>query len=122
MAKITRLSESANVTTVVGITEPDDPNRVEYLEPEVDEDGFEAELEDDGDLADSGDPDLMVRLEATGEAEVTPGEPVPDGSIAEVQAWVGDDWVKAERALDAERAGKNRSGLVSWLEKVVSAK
>lgn len=61
----------------------------------------------------------IATFEASGEAEVEHGqEPPVHRSIADVQAWVGDDYVKAERALDAEKKNKNRSGLVSWLEKV----
>ncbi len=64
-------------------------------------------------------PDQEARFEATGEADVVAGEQPPvEKSIDDVKSWVGDDYVKAERALEAERAGKNRASLVQWLEKV----
>lgn len=62
-------------------------------------------------------------FQGTGDAEVEQSEEPPvHKSIADVQAWVGDDYVKAERALDAEKRNKNRSGLVSWLEKVAASR
>jgi hypothetical protein len=64
-----------------------------------------------------------AQFEATGDAEVVEGEEPPiNRSTADVQNWVGDDPVKADRALDAERRNKNRSGLVSWLEKVARSR
>lgn len=44
------------------------------------------------------------------------GSDVPDGTIGEVLEWVGDDSERAQRALDVERTGQNRSSLVSQLE------
>jgi hypothetical protein len=62
-------------------------------------------------------------FKATGETEVAPAEQPPvDKSAEEVKSWVGDDYVKAGRALDAEKAGRNRSGLVNWLEKVAASR
>lgn len=62
-------------------------------------------------------------FEASGSADVVEGEQPPvEKSADEVKSWVGDDYVKAERALAAERNGKNRSGLVSWLEKVATSR
>ena len=54
-------------------------------------------------------------------SEVQPGSPVeeeevPEGTATEVLDWVGDDPDRAQQALDAERAGKNRSTLISQLE------
>lgn len=43
---------------------------------------------------------------------------VPDGNAEQVLTWVGDDRERAQRALDAERAGKQRSGLTAQLEKL----
>jgi hypothetical protein len=43
---------------------------------------------------------------------------VPSGTIDGVLAWVGDDHDRAQRALDAERAGQNRSTLVTQLEAI----
>lgn len=42
-----------------------------------------------------------------------------DGTVDEVLATVGDDPIKAAAALDAERAGKNRKGLVEPLTAIV---
>jgi hypothetical protein len=41
---------------------------------------------------------------------------VPDGTVEAILAWVGDDPERAQAALEAERAGKNRSTLISELE------
>ena len=46
---------------------------------------------------------------------------VPDGTVDEVLAWVGDDPDKAARALDAEKSGKDRSTLVEALEGLTAA-
>lgn len=47
---------------------------------------------------------------------------VPDGTADEVLAWVGTDKDRAERALAAEQAGKQRKVLVEQLTKLVEAK
>lgn len=49
------------------------------------------------------------------EASPKAGE-VPDGTVGEVLDWVGDDPDRARQALEAERAGQNRSTLISELE------
>lgn len=73
----------------------------------------------DPDSSEADSADTKAAFEATGEAEVVAGSAPPvDKSIDDVKSWVGDDYVKAERALEAERAGKNRTSLVQWLEKV----
>jgi hypothetical protein len=46
------------------------------------------------------------------------GEDVPHGTIEEVLGWVGDDHDRAQRALEAERAGQNRSTLNTQLEAI----
>jgi hypothetical protein len=46
------------------------------------------------------------------------GDDVPSGTIDEVLGWVGDDHDRAQRALDAERAGQNRSTLITQLEAI----
>jgi len=46
-------------------------------------------------------------------------EPVPEGSAADVLAWVDGDVDRAQAALDAENAGKQRVGLTSDLEKIL---
>ena len=43
-------------------------------------------------------------------------EAVPEGTIAEIKDWVGEDPARAQAALDAEKAGTNRSTLIAWLE------
>lgn len=45
----------------------------------------------------------------------------PQGTIAEVLDWVGNDPARAREALDAEYAGPNRSTLISQLEAIASA-
>lgn len=41
---------------------------------------------------------------------------VPEGTRADVLAWVGHDPERARQALEAERAGKARSTLIDQLE------
>lgn len=45
---------------------------------------------------------------------------VPEGIAAEVLLWVDDDPARAQAALDAERAGQNRSTLIAKLESIAS--
>lgn len=45
---------------------------------------------------------------------------VPTGTVAEVLCWVGDDPDRAHEALDAERAGQDRSTLITQLEAITS--
>lgn len=47
-------------------------------------------------------------------------EEVPTGSIKVVLAWVGDDAEKAQKALDAELTGDQRSSLISKLEEIIN--
>jgi hypothetical protein len=54
------------------------------------------------------------------EAPQTDEEAVPEGSIKEVLAWVGDDAEKAEKALSAELDGENRKTLVSKLNEIIN--
>lgn len=54
--------------------------------------------------------------EEPGSAEDEPSSQVPDGTIPEVKAWVGDDPARAQVALEAEEAGQERSTLIAWLE------
>jgi hypothetical protein len=61
-----------------------------------------------------GDP--TVRRDADGEQIDSDDEDVPDGTVDEVVRWVGDDPGRASRALNVERAGQNRTTLVSQLE------
>jgi hypothetical protein len=119
---------------------PDQEERTE-VEPEpvedevpVDEDGNpivdEVEVDEDGnpvedDVPVDSTPDAVFGLQAHGDADVVSGPdsaPPVDKPVDVVKDWVGDDYVKADRALAAERAGRNRSGLVSWLEKVAASR
>jgi len=43
---------------------------------------------------------------------------VPEGTVQEVLDWVGDDPGRAQEAIDAERAGSNRSTLITQLESI----
>jgi hypothetical protein len=45
---------------------------------------------------------------------------VPEGSIKEVLAWVGDDSTKAQQALSAEQAGEGRKTLVAKLNEIIN--
>lgn len=54
-------------------------------------------------------------------ADASP-EDVPSGTVAEVLTWVGDDPVRAQKALDAEVShDKPRKGLVSVLTEKIDA-
>lgn len=67
------------------------------------------------DLVDGGE--ARVRLDKTGDTD-----PVPQGAIAVVMDWVGDDPDRAQRALEAEEAGERpRSTLVDQLKQLLSA-
>lgn len=138
MAKINRQGVPSNVTTIVGAD--GQPELVDLIpenqqgteEVEYDEDGEPVERDDSAEVdeSDSGMDDTTPQsqgptpsFEAIGSAEVVAGEQPPvDRSIDDVKSWVGDDYVKAERALEAERAGRNRSSLVTYLEKVAAAR
>lgn len=54
------------------------------------------------------------------EAPQTEEAAVPEGSIKEVLAWVGEDATKAQAALDAEKAGEKRTTLISKLEAIIN--
>lgn len=54
------------------------------------------------------------------EAPVTEEQAVPEGSIKEVLAWVGDDATKAETALSAEQVGEKRTTLISKLSAIIN--
>lgn len=45
---------------------------------------------------------------------------VPEGTAAEVLAWVGSDPARAQAALDVEYYGQNRSTLIAKLETIAS--
>lgn len=60
-------------------------------------------------------------VELASEPDPDPDE-VPDGPVADVLAWVGDDLERAQRALDVEQAdgGKNRKGVVDPLTELLT--
>src|SRR3954464_12284366 len=45
---------------------------------------------------------------------------VPQGTVAEVLDWVGQDPGRARAALDAECAGANRSSLINQIEPIAN--
>lgn len=118
---------------------PDDPEQVpramghdnEEKAAEVAEaaqvhtEGVEAEREALEEAREAGEPepgapgDPTVRRDPeTGEEIESDEEAVPDGTIDDVMDWVGDDRSRASRALTAERAGQNRTTLISRLEAI----
>jgi hypothetical protein len=77
--------------------------------------GVEAEVGQDE--VGPGDPTLEKDDDGVPiEKDSDDSDDVPDGTISEVLDWVGDDSERAQRALDVERTGQNRSSLVSQLE------
>jgi hypothetical protein len=73
---------------------------------------------------DTGAPAVapVVVPEQPVEADQTDELTVPEGSIKNVLAWVGDDRTKAQAALDAENAASEpRTTLVTKLEDIISA-
>lgn len=55
------------------------------------------------------------------EAPVTEEIVVPEGSVKKVLDWVGDDAVRAQKALDTENASDDtRTSLVSKLEAILN--
>lgn len=80
----------------------------------------------DGGLADylleTGGPVEELETEPPGPAVDADGDGVPDGTIAQVQEWVGEDRDRAALALAAEQAkgDKARATLVAVLEKLAS--
>jgi hypothetical protein len=56
--------------------------------------------------------------EVTGEESGAADGDVPDGSAADVLAWVGDDPARAKAAAATERAGKGRKTLLADLDKI----
>jgi hypothetical protein len=53
------------------------------------------------------------------EAPVTEEQTVPEGSIKEVLAWVGEDATKAQTALTAEKSGEKRTTLITKLSAII---
>lgn len=49
-----------------------------------------------------------------------PASRVPEGTVADVLAWVGDDLDRAREALDRERAEGNRRTLIERLEELLA--
>lgn len=68
------------------------------------------------DLDATAGPEKVSELPSAPES----GIEVPDGTIKEILAWVGDDTERAEAAADAENAAENpRPTLLDKLKKVV---
>ena len=56
------------------------------------------------------------RYQEVTDEPATISEPeVPDGTVAEVLDWAGDDPHRRQAALEAERAGKNRKTVIEAL-------
>lgn len=78
----------------------------------------------DGGLADyllaTGSP---VEEVSAGPAVDVDGDGVPDGTVAQVLEWVGDDRDRAQAALDAEqgKGDSSRATLVAALTKLLTA-
>jgi hypothetical protein len=94
---------------IVGEISDEDAAKVAALvngESDDDEDDF---TEDDEDAEDA-------------EVATADVDPVPDGSIAVVLEWVGQDQARAERALDAElHRDPQRSTLVAQLSQLLAS-
>jgi hypothetical protein len=84
---------------------------VQLVMPETE--GVDLEL-----LTDPNRPEPETE-EAEAEAPAEPGEQVPDGTISEVLAWVGEDQDRARAAIAAEQEGRVRSTLINKLEQVL---
>lgn len=64
--------------------------------------------------------EMIEKTRAPKAAKADP-DPAKEPTIEEILNDVGDDKAKAAEALEAEKAGKNRSTLVPKLEAIVSA-
>lgn len=58
--------------------------------------------------------------DATGEPDTEADYDVSSHSVKEVEEWVGSDVSRAQTALDDEKAHKQRSSLVGYLEQVIA--
>ena len=86
-------------------------------------------LTDDGQLGGEAQIDEFLGVSVASE-DLSDPDAVPDGNVAAVIDWVrgatagadpADGWEdRAQRALDAEHAGKDRSSLVEKLEEILS--
>jgi hypothetical protein len=118
------LEELENVPLAISHDE-DERENVEEAHVELREQ-VKAEQDARDQAAEAGDPEPGAPREAGDHAGSDEGsdqttqsqadDEVPQGTIADVQDWVGDDPDRAQQALDAERAGQNRATLVAWLE------
>lgn len=70
-------------------------------------------------LAGFSDDELRASIEWMDDASSTDDEPepVPDGTVSEVLNWVGEDIDRAKRALEVEKAGRQRTSLLYELGK-----
>lgn len=72
-------------------------------------------------LQDSPEHEALLAGEdmvADGDGDDLDNDDVPDGTIDEVLAWVGEDQRRALQALTVEQAGKARRSLMDQLGKV----
>lgn len=113
-------AENATEEKLADQTEPIDLRDAETREdPEPADDPTKADGETPKQAV-ASDSGPRVTTVTSGSAEVK-HEPVPEGSISEVTGWVGNDWVRAERALAKEReADTPRKSLISLLEKTIT--
>jgi hypothetical protein len=117
------------------MTVPSDPNLTKQPSTldsrvEIPADAPRAQGHTDDGAAELQDANAEFKQTVEAEAnqpEVGPREPgdhagsqdeAPDGTIEEVKAWVGDDHDRAQRALEAERAGQSRTTLITYLEAI----
>lgn len=63
-------------------------------------------------------PEAVVAADGTETHEVVLD--VPEGTVAAVMDWVGDSKERAEAALKAEKAGKDRASLITKLEEILN--
>ncbi len=113
-------AENATSEQLADHTEPTDLRDAETREdPEPADDPTKVEGETPRQAV-AGDSGPRVTTVTSGSAEVE-HEPVKEGSISEVTGWVGNDWVRAERALAKERDAETpRKSLISLLEKTIA--
>ncbi|SDN73687.1 hypothetical protein [Allokutzneria albata] len=73
-------------------------------------------------LTDLSNTEGQEQEEGAGGQPSTPIDDVPEGSVAAVLEWVGDDATRAQAALEVEQAREQpRTSLLTALEKVVGS-
>ena len=94
-----------------------DPYAAKEYTPNVEEANAVSEPVSAAPVVDSFDQPVV---EQPVDAPVADVQAVPEGSIKDVLAWVGDDATKAQNALDAEKTGEKRTTLISKLEAIIN--